>query len=276
MGRAAKALRGLSRTAMGICRPLPNARGLGWAEPGSVCTRCAPPSCAPAAPGRGLRRRSAIAPLKACARRPVRGRQALAFDEQLEHFVQHGVGRQAVHIALARGQFRRRLLVDDGLRDQLAPRLFVDMARRSLLVLYGSPIRPRPPLVSPYNVRRVGLLLLPSAAGGRKCWSIPSARLPRMRACRFSSGRLRQPEAGFVLPRVAATELGNWVGEQLHAGSGTAPPSHRPSHCWSSARAWSRPPRSRAQRLRGQCQRECAVDAARAAHHHLLERGAVR
>lgn len=44
----------------------------GWAEPGGVCTRCAPPSCAPAAPGRGLRRRSAAAP-RTPVRRPVRG-----------------------------------------------------------------------------------------------------------------------------------------------------------------------------------------------------------
>ena len=54
--------------------------------------------------------------------------QMLALDMPFENLVEHGIGRQAVLVLLAGSQFGRGRLVDDGLRDQLAARMAVDMA----------------------------------------------------------------------------------------------------------------------------------------------------
>ena len=95
---------------MGICLPVPKARGRSR-KMGAACV------------GRGQlvdKQARGIVLLR---------REALAFDQDLQYLVQHRVGRQAVLVLLARRQLGRRRLVDDGLRNDLAARAVVDVAR---------------------------------------------------------------------------------------------------------------------------------------------------
>ncbi len=93
----------------------------GWAGPGGACIRCVPPAAARGAPGPGRPR-----PAPAAARRRAAACSSCARPSPSICSLRISstpVGRQAVHVALARGEFGRGLLVDDGLRDQLAPGL---------------------------------------------------------------------------------------------------------------------------------------------------------
>ncbi len=217
-----------------------------------------------------------------CARSCVfGGRQALAFNHQLEHFVQHRVGRQAVHIALAGGQFGRGFLVDDGLGNQLAPGVGVDVARQGKHLGLVQIANQAQAAVGVAIQRAVAHGDFALVARGEQQVAEGVGVFHQHRAANAGLQVLqrqacqRLTKAGLKLLCVARYQLGDRVREEPHAqvlaerygiidraAAGVARGHGHAHHV------------VRAQGLCGQRQRECTVDAARAAHHHLCKTAA--